>query len=263
MVIQDFAIIILLFIFADIIFYMVIMKGLLFTSITGRTPAEEALAAKEKAPLFSVELCYTPATSVCKSQIYDRAIGGAPDIRPEQTVDFTAIIRQELQQLTIENVRFVAPYKMRVGEFKHVEMVVMQDIIDNITQSVNAAFPSNITTLKVGALVSVSLHAEGFEVTPLMQPQQRLGAKTTLHWAWDIIPLKARNRTLGFDIMLNLKTANGDERRKYTWRNSHVEVAGNLYFTIKNFLMRSWKRLLGILAVVICGTAYAIWHYLR
>lgn len=263
MVIQDFVVIILLFIFADIIFYMVIMKGLLFTSITGLSPAEEALAAKETAPLFSLELRHTPA-AISHSRIQHRAVaGGANGNLAEQMVDFTAIVRQELQHLTIENTRFVPPYKLRVGESKRVEMAVTQTVVESVTKSINAAFPANITTLKVGALMTVSLHAEGFDVTPLVETQQRLSAHPTLHWAWNIVPLKARNRTLGFDIVLNLKTASGDERRKYTWRNGHVEIAGNSYFTLKKFLKRRWKPILCALLVTILGGAYAIWRYLH
>ncbi|MEO5702301.1 MAG: hypothetical protein ABIQ54_00165 [Gammaproteobacteria bacterium] len=239
MVIQDFIVIILLFIFAEILFYMVIMKSLLFTSITGRTPAEEALAAKEKAPLFSLELRHTPVASINHPRIHDRAVAtGNNGSLAEQMVNYTAIVRQELQHLTIENTRFVPPYKLRVGESRRVEMVVTQTIVESVTKSVNAAFPSNIITLKVGALMAVSLHAEGFDVMPHVETQQRLGTEPTLYWAWDITPLKARDRTLGFDIVLNLKTASGDERRKYTWRNGHVEVAGNFYFTLKRLLKR-------------------------
>lgn len=238
MVIQDFALIILLFIFADIIFYMVIMKGLLFKSITGRTPAEEAAAAKEKAPLFSLELCHTPAVSA-NLYIRDRvAASGGGGQAAEQLVDFAAIVRQELQNLSIENMRFVPPYNLRVGEPTRVEMAVTQNIVQSVTRAFNEAFPSNISPLKVGALMSVSLHAEGFTVTPLTGVQQRLGADSPLVWAWNIVPLKARNRTLGFDAVLNLKTASGDEKRTYTWRNAEVEVAGNIYFTLKQFLRR-------------------------
>jgi hypothetical protein len=262
MVIQDFVVVILLFIFADIIFYMVIMKGLLFTSITGRSPAEEALAAKEKAPLFSLELRHNPIASINRSHAHDRKIMvGANGNLAEQMVDFTAIVRQELQHLTIENTRFVPPYKLRVGESRRVEMVVTQAIVESVTRSVNAVFPANITTLRVGALMTVSLHAEGFDVTPLVEPQQRLGVQPTIHWTWDIIPLKTNDRTLGFDIVLNLKTANGDERRKYTWRNGHVEVATNLAFTLKKTFKRHWKGMLCVLLAATLGSAYAVWYY--
>ncbi len=237
MVIQDFALIILLFIFADIIFYMVIMKGLLFKSITGRTPAEEAAAAKEKAPLFSLELCHTPAVSANLYRRDPAAASGGGGQAAEQLVDFAAIVRQELQNLAIENLRFVPPYNLRVGESRRIEMVVTQNIVPSVTKSLNEAFPSNISPLKVGALMSVSLHAEGFSVTPISEAQQRLGS-ANLVWAWNIVPLKARNRTLGFDAVLNLKTASGDEKRTYTWRNAEVEVAGNIYFTLKQFLRR-------------------------
>ncbi|MEO5573734.1 MAG: hypothetical protein ABIR48_04545 [Gammaproteobacteria bacterium] len=241
MVIQDFAVIILLFIFAEIIFYMVIMKGLLFKSITGRTPEEEALAAKEAAPLFSLELRHIPVAYSGQSRARERAVAGSSNSNlAEQMVDFPAIVRQELQHLNLENTRFVPPYKLRVGESKRVEMIVTQNIVASVTRSLNAAFPSNITSLKAEALMTVSLHAEGFMITPLAEPQQRLGAQAAVQWAWDITPLKTRGRTLGFDIVLNLKTASGDERRKYTWRNGHVEVAGNFYFTLKRFL--KWRK---------------------
>jgi len=239
MVIQDFAVIILLFIFADIILYMIIMKGLLVKSITGRTPAEEAAAARGKAPLFSLELRHTPAVSAANFHMRDRAAaGGGGGQAAEQLVDFAAIVRQELQNLSIENLRFVPPYGLRVGESRRVEMAVTQNIVQSATKALNEAFPANISPLKVGALMSVSLHAEGFTVTPLTEVQQRLGSDSSLLWAWNIVPLKARNRTLGFDAVLNLKTASGDEKRTFTWRDAEVEVAGNFYFALKQFLKR-------------------------
>ena len=239
MVIQDFAVIILLFIFADFIFYMVIMKGLLFKSITGRTPAEEAAAATEKAPLFSLELRHTPTASTANLYMRDQAaVSGGMGQAVEPLVDFAAIVRRELQNLSIENLHFVPPYGLRVGEPKRVKMVVTQNIVPSVTKALNEAFPANISPLKVGALMSISLHAEGFAVTPLTDLQQRLGSDSSLVWAWDIVPLKTRNRTLGFDAALNLKTASGDEKRAYTWRDAEVEVAGNFYFALKQLFKR-------------------------
>lgn len=260
MVIQDFAVIIILFIFADIVFYMVLMKGLLFTSITGLSPEDKALESQQNTPLFALELQHAPTQLVQplygETTTCDMPTEGS--LARQQSINFTSLVSHELQNLSIENVRFSPPYDLRVGVTRHVEMVVTQNVVASVTRALNGAFPSNITSLKVSALMTASLHAKGFLVTPLTKPQQRLTSDNSLVWAWDILPTSARNTLLGFDITLNLKTASGDEDRVYSWRGGDVRVSRNSAFVIKAWGRRHWKGLSALLLLLVLYTAYAI-----
>lgn len=262
--IQDFAVVIILFIFADIVFYMVIMKGLLFASITGRTPEEIARRASEARPALALALHHTPTATPGQFRTGTRSAGvrgHRGNLAQEGLIDFTALVRHELRNLEMGNIRFESPEDVRVGEPVRLEMMVTQNIVESITKALNDAPHSKITTLRIGACISVSLQADCFTVIPLSPPEQRLAPGVTLHWAWEATPLKKGMHALGLDIALQLNAAGSEERRTSTWRDGHIEVAGNLYFVIKTFLRQRWKAALPASLAVLAGASYAAWHY--
>lgn len=264
MVIQDFAVYFILFIFADIVFYMVVMKGLLMTSMTGRTPAEQAeldKLAQDNAPTFTVELRHTPANQAVLPRVRERgAAGTARTGLAEQIVPFSVVAHQELQNLSLASVRFAPPQALRVGEAARLEMVVNQNIVEGVTKALNAAAPSNITTLSIGALLQATLRADGFVVSTPNPTAQRLKPGAVTVWTWEVVPFKAGARKLGFGLQLDLRTASGEERRSFSWYGGDVEVARNVPFMLKNFLRRYWWVLL-LAAPVAAG--YGIWYYLQ
>lgn len=266
MVIQDFAVYFILFIFADIILYMVVMKGLLMTSMTGRTPAEQAeldKLAQGNAPTFTVELRHTPANQAMRPWVRERGSANAARMElAEQVVPLSTVAHQELQNLNLAEVRFVPPQGLRVGETARLEMVVNQNIVDGVTRALNAAAPSNITTLSIGALLQATLRADGFAVSTPNPTAQRLKAGTVTVWTWEVVPLKAGTKKLGFDLQLELRTASGEERRSFNWHNGDAEVARNTPFVLKNFLRRYWWAVL-LATPVPVAAAYGVWHYLQ
>jgi hypothetical protein len=257
--IQTIIVIIVLFIFADIVFYMVIMKGLLFTSIMGPTPAEQARAAKE--PTFALELHHSyahPEAGLRTGSGYGQSADG--NLAEEQFFDFAAVVRQELQNLNLENIRFTPAYELRVSVPRRLEMVLTQDILTSVTRAFNMALPAKISALRIRALLKASLTASGScRVVALNDEQQRISGSGTLTWAWEVTPLKAGFRELGFDLELNLKTADSDEKRTYSWRGGEVLIASNIFFTFKTFCNRHWPSVLvGVAAAA--GVMYMLWQ---
>ena len=262
MVIQDFAVFFVLFIFADIIFYMVVMKGLLVTSITGRSPNDPA--PEPDGPAFTLELRHSPPQPVTGLRRFrdQGAHGGARGNLAEQTVDFAAVVRQELQHLNLEKVHFTPPYGLRVGEPALLEMGVTQNVVEGVTRALNEVSPANITTLRIGALMRVNLHAENCVATPLNLVEQRLHPNQVATWAWELVPMRAGDKKLGFDIALNLKTANGEGQRTYSWSGGEVEVGRNPAYGLRRFMKRRWKALLVITLAAASGLGYGIWQSL-
>lgn len=256
MTIQDFAVFIILFIFADIIFYIVIMKGLLVSSITGPTPADEA-RARQITPGFAVTLAHTPALAVTMPRVREQ--GGGRGLA-EPLADFDTLVRRELQNLSMPDVRFVPPPYWRAGEGRRLEMTVTQNVVESMTKALNAAAPGNIAALRIAALLHVALCADGCTITPLTPPEQRLGADGALSWAWEVVALKAGEHTLGFDAVLKLRTAGVAEELTYSWHEGRVTAAANRAFALKRFLRRHWKGAATLLTLLAAGAAYAVWR---
>ena len=253
---QHIVIIIVLFIFADIVFYMVIMKGLLYTSIMGPTPAEQARAAKE--PTFALELYHHCPLVDEPPRLRHNSANSPSNLAEEQFFDFTSIVRQELQNLRLDNIRFTPPYDLRLGVPRRVDMILTQDIVGSVTRALNDALPAKITTLKIGALLKASLSGDHFVVVTSDPEEQRLTTGSTLAWAWEVTPLKSGFKAMGFELELNIKTADSDEKRLYTWREGEVRVEGNALFVIKNFLKRYWAWVL-LNALVLTSVGYVVW----
>lgn len=262
--IRDFAGIFILFIFADIIFYLVVMKGLLVKSITGLSPADE-LRDREAASgaTFILELHHTPTHVALPTRRSVRVLSGhlLEGNVAEPLVDLNALMRQEVANLSLSNIRYTPPRDLKVGEIRRLKMHVTQDIVETITKALNQACPAKIATLKIGALLNIILFGENFSIDAVEPVERRLGVKPDLVWAWDIMPLKSGHQSLGLDLALDLAIANGEIRKVYAWPPSAIKVAANPGYAVKMFLRRHWKSSLAMLLITLLAAGYLWLRY--
>lgn len=253
--IRDFAGIIILFIFADIIFYIVVMKGLLVKSITGQSPSDELRDRQYAAEAtFILELRHVSSDS---QQLTRRFVSSsAMSNLAEQSIDLTETMRQEVASLSLGHIRFAAPYDLTVGTVRRLEMKVNQNIVNTITKALNHACPAKVTALRIGAFLKITLLGEGFKIEPVDPVEQRLNAQGDHQWAWDVMPLKAGVQVLGLDIALSLAIANGEVKKAYTWSDGRVEVANDHYYSLKVFFKKRWKFILGASFMALFTTLY-------
>ncbi|MBI3343596.1 MAG: hypothetical protein HY028_01755 [Gammaproteobacteria bacterium] len=254
--IRDFVVVIILFIFADIIFYVVVMKGLMVKSIVSKTPAEERRDnPRQEGPAYTVELRHaTPARLERPISLF--SVGG--QVSPAETVqDLGVVMRHELAYLSVQNFRFVPPHDLMVGEPARLELQLTQNIVEPITRAINHASPAKLTTLKIGAHLIAGLRGDGFRITPVAHEEQGLGVQSTLQWAWNVLPLKSGDRSLDLDLTLRLKIPSGEETRVYSWPECKVRVEPNAYFVAKTFIKGRWKALFAVTALLAAG--FYVW----
>jgi hypothetical protein len=250
--IRDFVVVIILFIFADIVFYVVVMKGLMVKSIVSKSPAEERRDnPRQEGPAYTVELRHTmPARLERPISLF--SVGGQAGAA-ETVQDLGVVMRQELAYLSVQNFRFIPPHDLMVGEPARLELQLTQNIVEPITRAINQASPAKLTTLKIGAHLIAGLRGDGFRITPVIHEEQGLGVQPTLQWAWDVLPLKSGDRSLDLDLTLRLKIPSGEETRVYSWPECKVKVGPNVYFVAKNFIKGHWKALLAGAGVPAAG----------
>ncbi|RJQ46209.1 MAG: hypothetical protein C4528_07420 [Gammaproteobacteria bacterium] len=249
MEIKDFVVFIILFIFADIIFYLVVMKGLMVKSITEESPVDrQRRELQDGEPGYSGELYHTaPLKAVIP--LFAAAEGNLA----EQAQDLTLVMREQVERLGMRNLRAVAPRGLIAGEAKRLELGISHDIIAPIMRALNHAAPSNVTTLKIGAQLAPALTGDGFRVTPLTPVEQALAGRSRLQWAWEVLPLKGGKRALALDVTLKMKTPAGEETRVYSWPELEVKVEPNHFFAVKQLVKNRWKVLLAGISVLAAG----------
>ena len=250
--IRDFVVIIILFIFADILFYLVVMKGLMVKSIVSKTPAEERRDnPRQEGPAYAVELRHAAPARLERSVSLFSIDGQAGAVEAVQ--DLGVVLRQELTYLGVQNFRFVPPHDLMVGEPARLELQLTQNIVEPITRAINHASPAKLTTLKIGAQLIAELRGDGFRITPATHEELGLGAQPTLQWAWHVLPLKPGDRSLDLDLTLRLKIPSGEETRLYSWPECKVRVEPNVYFVAKTFIAGHWKGVLAGTALLAAG----------
>jgi hypothetical protein len=246
MEIKDFVVLIILFIFADIVFYVVVMKGLMVKSITEESPLDkQRRESRDGEPGYSGELYHTaPPKAVIP------LLAVAQGNLAEQARDLTVVMREQVERLSMRNLHAVAPRDLMVGEGKRLELSISHDIIAPVMRALNHAAPSNVTTLKIGAQLAPALTGAGFRITPVTPVEQSLAGRSSLQWAWEVLPLKGGKRALALDVTLRMKTPAGEETRVYSWPELEVKVESNHFFAVKHFVQNHWKALLaGVFAL--------------
>lgn len=244
--IKDFVVIIILFIFADIIFYVVVMKGLMVKSIQGKSHAEtlQSQPAPHEGPAFTASLVYHNLRQLSGNSMRGNL---APAL-----YDPAAVMRREAAGLSLGEPRFGAPTDLMVGEPARLELVLQQNIVMPITRALNQAAPAKVTTLKIGARISAQLAGDHFRVTPLAIPEQCLMAPE-MRWEWEILPLQAGHHALALELGLALKIPDCEETLHFNWPRCAVDVAPNAYFVLKTFLQRHWKGSLASAGLLAAG----------
>ncbi|MCL5801315.1 MAG: hypothetical protein M1283_02070 [Gammaproteobacteria bacterium] len=254
--IRDFVVVIILFIFADIVFYVVVMKGLMVKSIVSKSPAEERRDnPRQEGPAYTVELRHA-APARLERPISLFSVGGQAGAA-ETVQDLGVVMRQELAYLSVQNFRFIPPHDLMVGEPARLELQLTQNIVEPITRAINHASPAKLTTLKIGAHLIAGLRGDGFRITPVTHEEQGLGVQPTLQWVWNMLPLKAGDRSLDLDLTLRLKIPSGEETRVYSWPECKVRVEPNVYFVAKTFIKDHWKALFAVTALLAAG--FYVW----
>ena len=250
--IRDFVAVIILFIFADIVLYVVVMKGLMVKSIVSKTPAEERRDnPREEGPAYTVELRHAAPARLERPVSLFSVGGQAGVIEPMR--DLGMVMHQELARLSVQNFRFIPPHDLMVGEPARLELQLTQNIVEPITRALNQASPANLTTLKIGAHLLATLRGEGFRITPGINEEQGLGMQPTLQWAWSVLPLKSGGQSLDLDLTLHIKIPSGEETQVYSWPECKVRVEPNVYFVGKTFIKGHWKTLLAGAAASAAG----------
>ena len=165
--IQDFAVIIILFIFADIIFYVVVMKGLMVKSIQGKSHAEslQSQPAPHEGPAFTATLLHHPLRPLAGGVLHRNL---APDLQ-----DPAMVMRRETNSLSLAEPRFGAPTDLMVGEPARPELLLQQNIVTPITRALNLAAQTKVTTLKIGARLTAELATDHCRVTSLTPPRAK------------------------------------------------------------------------------------------
>ncbi|MDA1107324.1 MAG: hypothetical protein O2845_02865 [Proteobacteria bacterium] len=245
--VKGLVVVIILCIFADLLFYVVVMKGLMVKSIRGKSHADEMRdrPVREDGPAFSARLRHRdpePRLSAVSS-LHGNLAHALPDS--------ALIMRRELGHLSLEDVRFIAPRDLQVGEPARLELVLTQNIVAPITRALNQGH-AKVTTLKIGAHLGARLSGDGFSVTPLAAAEQGL-ANPDMQWAWEIVPLKAGSRSLALDLDLSLKIPSSEETLHFSWPECHVQIEPNAYFVLKTFLQRHWRGSLAGTAALAAG----------
>lgn len=249
MEIKDFVVLIILFIFADIVFYLVVMRGLMVRSITEESPVDKRWRElQEGEPGYSGELYHTaPLKAV--NPLFAAAQGNLA----QQAQDLTLVMREQVALLDMRNLRAVAPRDLIAGEGQRLELGISHDIIAPIMRALNHAAPANVTTLKIGAQLAARLSGDGFRITALTPVEQALAGHSTLRWAWEVLPLKGGKRTLALDVALKTKIPSGEETRVYSWPKLEVKVEPNHFFTARQFVENRWRSLLAGASVLTAG----------
>lgn len=253
MEIQDFVIIIILFIFADIIFYVVVMKGLMVKSIQGKSHAEalRSRPAPHEGPAFTASLLHHAPRQLSGTGVRGNL---APALH-----DPAAIMRREANSLSLTEPRFGAPADLMVGEPARLELLLRQDIVTPITRALNQAAQAKVTTLRIGARLNAELSADHCRVTPLASPEQGL-ITPDMRWAWEILPLQAGRQSLTLNLSLLLRIPDCEEALHFNWPSCEVDVAPNAYFVLKTFLQRHWRPLLAGTTVFATGLYAWLYH---
>ncbi len=249
MEIKDFVVFIILFIFADIVFYVVVMKGLMVKSITEESPVDKRRRElREGEPGYSGELYHTaPLKAVIP--LFAAARGNLA----EQAQDLTLVMREQVERLSMRNLRAVAPRDLIAGEGKRLELGISHDIIAPVMRALNQAAPANVTTLKIGAQLAARLSGAGFRITALTPIEQTLAGHPSLQWAWEVLPLRGGKRTLALDVALKIKIPSGEETHVYSWPELEVKVESNHFFTAKHFVKNRWKPVFVGASVIAAG----------
>ncbi len=249
MEIKDFVVFIILFIFADIVVYVAVMKGLMVKSITQESPLDKRRRElREGAPGYSGEL-YHSAPRKAVMPLFASMRGNLA----EQAQDLPLVMREQLEQLSVRNLRAVAPRDLIVGEAKRLELSISHDIIAPVMHALNQAAPANVTTLKIGAQLAAVLSGAGFRVTALTPVEQSLAGHPSLQWAWEVLPLRGGRRRLALDVALKMKIPSGEEVRVYSWPELEVNVESNHFFVVKHFVKNHWKTMLAGIGVLAAG----------
>lgn len=252
--VKGFIVIIILFIFADLLFYVVVMKGLMVKSIRGKSHADEMRdqPPHEDGPAFSARLRHRDP------EPWLSAVSSLHGNLAHELQDSVLIMRRELGHLSLEDVRFIAPRDLMVGEPARLELALAQNIVTPITRALNQAAPAKVTTLKIGAHFTALLSGDGFRLTPLAPTEQGL-ANPDMQWAWEVVPLKAGSHTLALDLDLSIKIPSSEEALHFSWPECNVKVEPNAYFVLKTFLQRHWRPLLVVTGVF----AVSLYAWLR
>lgn len=241
----DIAFIIVLFLLFDIIFYLVVVKGMMVKSIIGKEDQQRRIRNKD-APVFMVEILH--AINQSKANI------AGSDISLDNNAN--DLLKHEIEGLSLEKIDFLPPLELMVGIPTKVDVLVHQNFSEHITQCLKKIDDSKIKTLKVGAYLSAKLNAEGFEI--LSGPECEQLANSENRWEWEVIPTKAGQVTMGIDLGIRVAIPSGEYNRNFSWPGSAVQITANAVFIIKNLVRNyGWWLLAGITGV----TGYMILRF--
>lgn len=242
----DFAFVIVLFVLFDLVFYLVVVKGMMVKSIIGKEDQQRRIRDKN-APVFVVEILHGAVNASANT--------AGSDITTN-TADSHNLLKQEVKNLSLEKIDFLPPLELMVGIPTKVDVLVNQNFSDHLTQILKKADAGKISTLKVGAYLTAKLNAEGFQITSGTQSEQLATGEN--RWEWQVIPTKAGQVTMGIDLNIRVEIPNGEESRHFAWPGSAVHVTANAVYMLKHvFKNYGWW----ILATVLGISAYVYFRF--
>lgn len=237
MQVTDIATVIVLFLLFDIIFYLVIIKGMMIKSIIGKDHQPLRRLNKDE-PNFLIQ--FLRCTDMEQDTYRTTIAQSLGSIHTEYTsAPFTpmGIVSRELDLLSLEKIDFYPPEELMVGIPVKLTAEIYHDITAAIKDSLNQIIPNNIKTLKIGGSIRAEVFAPDFQITALSDHEQQLGRENN-RWTWEVMPLKAGKRNIGIHLNIKIKIPAGEQIKSFAWPGSTVYITANAYYTLRVFLKK-------------------------
>lgn len=255
----DIATIIVLFLLFDIMFYLVIIKGMMVKSIIGKDNQPSRRLNKDD-PNFLIQfLRCADAEQETNKQAVVQSLGSIHTEYTSRPFTPMDIVSRELDLLSLEKIDFYPPEELMVGIPVKLTAEVCHDITASIKDSLNQIIPNNIKTLKIGGSIRAEIFAPGFQVTALNDHEQQLSQENN-RWTWEVMPLKAGKRNMGIHLNIKIKIPAGEQIKSFAWPGSTVYITANAYYTMKVFLKKNKRFMLISLGCLATLSAY-LWFF--
>lgn len=259
MQVTDIATVIVVFLLFDIIFYLLIIKGMMFKSIIGKDHQPLRRLNKDE-PNFLIQFlrCADTEQDANRTAVA-QSLGGAHTEYTPAPFTPMDIVSRELDLLSLEKIDFYPPEELMVGIPVKLTAEICHNITASIKDSLNQIIPNNIKTLKIGGSIRAEIFAPDFQITALSDNEQQLRQENN-YWTWEVMPLKSGKRNMGIHLNIKIKIPAGEQGKSFAWPGSTVYITANGYYTLRVFLKKYKHFVLLSLAGLTILSAY-LWFF--
>ncbi|NVO10043.1 MAG: hypothetical protein HXX16_08800 [Bacteroidales bacterium] len=171
----------------------------------------------------------------------------------EEKTDWHEILQKELERLSIGQMVFNSPMKMKQGIKERVTLRISRDLNSDITVALKGNGIPYVEKIEIYELMKVCLTGENFYIYPLSEEEQIIGKKGYAEWAWDILPEKFGKLILHLKITLRIRLPYGEELKDHPIIEKEITVKINPIYCVKIFVTKNWKWIITALIVPIIG----------